>query len=65
MNTVKKSAIEKFPQDSVEYYVSKSLCRNAFKMENGTQSQKETWQLFRKMLLEVNCKNTHFQSFEC
>lgn len=63
MNTVKKSAIEKYPKDGVEYYVSKSLCRNDFSADNDTHSKKKTWQLFGNN--SILCNRCHHLAKVC
>lgn len=53
MGQVRKSEMQKIPNDSIDYYIAKSICRQELNEENNTFAQKGTWPLFRKMLLKV------------
>lgn len=67
MHQVKKSAMQKYPKDSVEYSVIRSMCRHDFYYyENDTNAKPATWTLFRKLLLEVCIFFFHiFTYFSC
>lgn len=56
MNQVRNSSIQKYPKGSQEHFVVRSLCRQDFfyETENVTNAPSESWELFHRILVEVN-----------
>lgn len=53
VNQAQRTAVSRIPRESEEYSVLQSICRNTID-ENVTNSVAGTWNIFRKVLLDVS-----------
>lgn len=54
MNAVRKSVVEKYHPDSVEYSIVEDICSTHDKLLNGSKSKADNWQTYQDVLINVN-----------